>query len=136
MAQGHDPVHELVEVAELLVVLDRTDDFMLTGEAAVPMDRDVYIFAVFLYVDDDPLREVPDDLLAIPVGRTLGVPERGEVAGEFGDPCSLLRRELRGLLAEETVVVVADSSLGAKCLLPPLLQRAGHEAVLRIDGPV
>ena len=38
VAQRRDPLHELVEVAELLVGLDRPDDLMLAGETAMPMD--------------------------------------------------------------------------------------------------
>jgi hypothetical protein len=39
-------------------------------------------------------------------------------------------------LAEETVVIVADPSLGPQYLLPPLFQGPGHETVLWVDGPV
>ena len=52
---------------------------MLADEAALPMNRDVHIFAIVLDVDDDLFHEVPDDLLAIPVGRAWVVPERGHV---------------------------------------------------------
>ena len=45
-------------------------------------------------------------------------------------------RELRRLFAEEPVVIVADLPLGPQRLLPPLLQGSGHQAVLRVDGPV
>ena len=45
-------------------------------------------------------------------------------------------RKLRRLFAEEPVVIVADLSLGPQCLLPPLLQGSGDEAVLRVDGPI
>ena len=109
---------------------------MLAGEAALPMNRDVHIFAVVLHVDDDLFHQVPDDLLAILVGRAGGVPERGEVGGERRDPSPLLAGELRRLFPEEPVVIVADLPLGPQRLLPPLLQGAGHEAVLRVDGPV
>ena len=74
-----DLVHELVEVAELLGGPDGTDDLVPAGEATLPVDRDAHIFAVALDVDDHLVHQVPDDLLAIPVGRAGGVPERGEV---------------------------------------------------------
>ena len=46
------------------------------------------------------------------------------------------RPEPRWLFAEEPVVIVPHVMLGAQRLLPPLLQGACHEAVLRVDGPV
>ena len=97
----------------------------------MPMDRDVHIFAVVLHVDHDLFHQVPDDLLAILVGRARGMPERGEVAGECRDSSPLLRRELRGLFAEKPVVVVADLSFGTQRLLPPLLQ---DRATRRFSG--
>ena len=106
--QRRDPVHELVEVAELLVGPDRTHDLVLAGEATLPMNRDVHIFAIVLHMNDDFFHQVPDDLLAILVGRAGGVPERGEVGGESGDPRPLLGGKLRRLFAEEAVVIVAD----------------------------
>src|SRR5262249_36262299 len=39
-------------------------------------------------------------------------------------------------LAEEPIVIVADLPLGLQRLLPAPLQGPGHEAILRIDGPV
>jgi RHS repeat-associated protein len=48
VAQRRDPVHELVEVAELLVGSDGTDDLVPAGEATLPADRDAHIFAVAL----------------------------------------------------------------------------------------
>src|SRR5262249_722176 len=136
LAQDHDPVQELIEVAELLVELDRPDDFMLTGEATVPMNRDVHIFAVFLHVNDHLFPQVTDDLLAMLMGRPRSVPECRQIAGEFGDPSPLLRREPRGLFAEEAVVIVPDLSLIAECLLPVLLQGSSDQAILRVNGPV
>jgi hypothetical protein len=79
VAKRRDPVHQYVEVAELLVGSDGTDDLVLAGEATLPVDRDAHIFAVALDVNDDLVHQMPDDLLAIPVGRAGGVPERGEV---------------------------------------------------------
>ena len=64
------------------------------------------------------------------------MPESGEVGRQSGDPRPLLGGKLRRLFAEESVVIVADLPLGPQRLLPALLQGAGHEAVLRIDGPV
>ena len=45
IAQRRDPIHQLIEVAELLVGPDGTDDLVLAGEATLPVDRDAHIFA-------------------------------------------------------------------------------------------
>ena len=131
-----DPVHELVEVAELLVGSDRPHDLVPAGESAVPVNIDINILRMFIHMDHDLFHQVSDDLLAIPVGRVRRVPERGQVGGEGRDPRPLLVCELRRLFAEEAVVIVADLTLGPQRLLPPLLQGSGHEAILRVDGPV
>ena len=136
IAQRSDPVHELVEVAELLVGPDGTDDLVPAGEATMPVDRDTHIFAVAFDVNDDLVHQMLDDFFAIPVGGTWGVPERGEVGGECRDPSALFRRELRRPLSKESIVIVPDLPLGPQRLLPALLQGAGNEAVLWINGSV
>ncbi len=52
IAQRYDPVHELVEFAELLEGFDGTDELVPVGEATSPVDRDAHIFAVTLDVED------------------------------------------------------------------------------------
>ena len=79
VAKRRDPVHELVEVAELLVGPDGTNDLVTAGETTLPVDRDANLFAVACDVNDDLVPQMPDDLLAIPMGRAGGMPERGEV---------------------------------------------------------
>ena len=58
IAQRRDPVHELVQVAELLVGPDGTDDLVPPGET-LPANRDTRIFAVALDVHDDLIHQMP-----------------------------------------------------------------------------
>ena len=109
---------------------------MLAGEPTVPVNRDVTYSLSLFDVDDDLFHQMPDDLFAIPVGHAGGVPERGEIGGECRDPRPLLMRELRWLFTEESIIIVPDLPIGPQRLLPPLLQRTGHEAILRIDSSV
>src|SRR5207247_2224054 len=88
------------------------------GEPTAPMNRNVNIFAFVFHEDHDPFYQVPDDLLAIPMGRARCVPERGEIRGESRDPRPLLVRELRGLFAEKAVVIVADLRPKHVCSVP------------------
>ena len=60
----------------LFVGPDETDDLVPAGEATLPVDRDAHIFAIALDVNDDLVLRMPDDFLAISVGRAGGVPER------------------------------------------------------------
>jgi hypothetical protein len=64
---------------------------MLTGEAALPMYSNIYIFTVILHVDHDLFHQVPDNFLAILVSRADGVPQRGEIGGECLDARPFLR---------------------------------------------
>jgi hypothetical protein len=109
---------------------------VLAGEATLPVNRDAHIFTIVLHINDDFIHEVPDELLAILVGRSGGVPQCGEVGRESGDPRPLLGGKLRRLFAKEAIVIVADLTLRPQRLLPALLQGPGHELVLRVDGPV
>ena len=103
----------------------------MAEKAALPMNRDVHIFAIDLAVDDDLFHQVPDDFLAIPVGRARGVPDRGKVGRESRDSRPLILGELRRLFAEKPIVIVADLTFGPQRGHPVA---DGHKTSLSREG--
>src|SRR5438067_59841 len=64
-------VHQPVIVVQLLIPAYRPDDRMVARRTAPPVDRRLDLLAVAPDLDDDPLHQQSDDLLAVR-GRGLG----------------------------------------------------------------
>ena len=61
-------------------------------------------------------------------------PQGRDIAGQGANPVPLLRADPEGLFSEEPIIFVFEFALVLQRLLPAPFQRAGHQAVFRLDG--
>src|SRR5439155_16576983 len=83
--------------------------------------------------DDHFLDQQADDPLAVSRRRRRDLPQRWQLPGQGPNLLTLHGRQTFGLAAAEARVLFLQPTLLLQGLFPAPLQRAGHQAVLRLD---
>jgi hypothetical protein len=99
-------------------------------------DLDPDTFIVRLHMHDDMLDQQANDLFALSGRRLCSMPELGNVPGESHDLGSFVVGELPRLILQEAIVFLLVRSLRPQCLFPALLERAGYQTILGLDGVI
>ena len=134
--QGADAVEQLGVARELGGVAHRADQRVPTLPPAGPAAHDLGVLRRAGHGDLDPLQQQPDDLLALRGRGGRRPPQGRDVLGQAADRLAVGCGELRRLAGEEARMLLPQPGLGRQRRLPALLQGAGHEPVLRLDGIV
>src|SRR3954453_456070 len=134
--RGTDAVEQLGVARELGGVAHRPDQRVPAPPPAGPAARDLGVLRGAGHGDLDPLQQQPDDLLALRGRGGRRAPQGRDVLGQAADRLAVGHGEARRLAGEEARVFLPQPGLGGQRRLPALLQGAGHEPVLRLDGVV
>ena len=120
--------------AELRNARHRATQTVMGLNTAGPMADHCDLLAGAGHGDDDAFQHQSRDRLPIG-GRSGGSgPERRNILGEAADGHLLVGRQGSGLICQEVIIVGRETKLRRQRLLPALLQRAGDQPVLRLDG--
>jgi hypothetical protein len=126
-------VQQWLEITEMFVPANGTNDLMLTFIATGPVNSHRHYFTITTSLDDDPLYQATHDLLAINVGRARSIPQGRNVGRQSENARPFLSIQTRWRVALKTVVLFLDLLTLDKQFFPTFLQRGCDEAICGID---
>src|SRR5215212_6114545 len=109
---------------------------MLARSAGLPQDLEPDLAERALLVENDLVHDEAQDALALRRGGRCGVPDPRQVLAQDLERHTIGLAQDKGLVPAPTGILLLDDFGGAQLLLPGPLQRARHQAVLRLDGVV
>src|SRR5262249_33129176 len=131
-AERPDPLDQPRVVRVPVVLPDRPGQRVRPDRAPRPVQGHLHPLARLVHPHHDPVEQQPGDPLAVGRGRRLRRPHRRQVGRQRPDRGHRGVAQPRRGRPSPPVVLVVELPLRPQRLLPPALQLAGHQPVLRL----